>query len=114
MTTIRIKLPKISQVEFSILAEQDDIEVRGNALASGNDQEDKEVEDDIISKLNRGNVWAWASVNVKASYKGMEGNDYLGCCSYDSESDFINNSCYYEDMKKAAYNDLIAQIKALA
>lgn len=113
MRTIRIKLPSIDQVEFSIDAEADFTQVRGNALVSGNDAEDKKCEDNILRKLRNGNVWAWALVKVTASYKGLEAIDYLGCCSYKDEKDFIENSGYYEDMKQTTYNELIDQMKAL-
>lgn len=113
MTTIRIKLPKITQVEFILRAEQDDVPVRGNAMASGDDEADRKCEDEIIRQLDNGNVWAWASVSVEARYKGMTGIDYLGCCSYKDEADF-KKDMYYQDMKKQAYADLISQMKALA
>jgi hypothetical protein len=113
MTTIRIKLPTIEQVEFTLVAEQDDVEVRGNAVASGDDLMDKKIEDEIIERLDSGDVWAWACVTVTARWKGLEGVDHLGACSYRDERDFIQSSGYYEEMKKEAYADLIAHLHSL-
>lgn len=106
-----------SRVQYTIEARQDDVHVRGNAIASGNDDYDRRVEDEILARLDGGDVWAWAYVCVVATYPGIdgiEGRDYLGCCSYASELDFANNSGYYEDMKKAACADLEAKLAAVA
>jgi|SRR6185295_17241197 len=113
MTTIRIKLPKIEDVTFTLAAEMDDTPVRGNAMASGDDAADKGYEDEIIERLDNGDVWAWACVCVTAEWRGMEGAQYLGSCCYENEEDFIKNSGHYEDMKQEAYDNLIEQIKAL-
>ena len=98
-------------VTYRIEVEQDDVEVRGNALASGDDAEDKACEDEILERLNRGDVWAWASVCVVAECEGFEGRDYLGCCCYDDEEDFKQPGGYYDDMKKRARADLLTELK---
>ena len=112
MTTIRFKLPKINQVTFELECMPEDDQVRGNASAI-DDETDKENEDSIIEQLENGNEWAWCCVKVTASYKGQEGTDYLGHCSYSSQKDFIENSGYYEDMKNQAFADLIATLNNL-
>lgn len=113
MTTIRIKLPTIEQVTFSLEAEQEDLPVRGYCIASGDEKLDKKVEDEIIRRLDNGDVWAWATVTVTAQWKGLEGLAYLGGCSYASEDDFKKESLYFDSMKSEAYENLIEQIKAL-
>lgn len=110
---ITINLPTIEEVEFEVIAEYEQMRVRGNVIVSGDDAFDKEVEDGIIERLNNGDVWSWAMVTVRASYKGITANDYLGGCSYGSEEDFKKGG-YYEDMKQNAYNQLIEQLKDLA
>jgi hypothetical protein len=112
--TVCFKLPTIEEVEFTTEAEREEIPIRGNALVSGNEEEDKEVEEDIIERLDNGDIWAWCSVRVSAKFKGREGTDYLGCCSYKDKADFVKNSGYYEDMKRSAYDDLINSLKELA
>jgi hypothetical protein len=102
-----------AEVTFTVEAEQDDLRVRGNALASGDDAEDKACEDEILRRLDAGDVWAWACVTVKASWRGFVGADTLGACSYEHEGDF--RECdYFTDMCKNALEDLnrtIAEIE---
>lgn len=88
-----------SEVEYTIDAVMDDLQVRGNAIATGNDADDKACEDQIILRLNQGDIWAWASVKVTARWNGLEGIDYLGGCSYRDEKDFKQPGGYYSDMK---------------
>lgn len=100
------------QVMYAIEAEFDDIPIRGNALVSGDDELDKQVEDELIERVENGDVWAWASVKVTASIPGidLEGVDYLGGCSYQDEEDF-KRCGYYEGMKAEALADLEKQIE---
>jgi len=73
--------------------------------------EDQESIDKILSDLEW-NEWAWTCVKVTATFEGIEGTDYLGCCSYENEKDFI--SCgYYEDMKAQAMEELLKKIESL-
>ena len=52
------------EVSISLNAEPEPVPVRGNAMASGDDQLDQEVEDRILARLDAGDVWAWAAVTV--------------------------------------------------
>jgi len=48
-------------------------------------------------------AWGWCCVKVTGVLKGdIKFNDveHLGCCCYESKSDFVLNSGYYEDMCK--------------
>jgi len=109
-------------VTFRIEAEQDSEQVRGNALASGDKDEDRACEDEIIERLDNGDVWAWASVAVRASLDitdpedegaviEFEGTDYLGACSYADEADFAQQGGYFDDMKSQAVDDLRAAMR---
>lgn len=109
---VKFKLPTINEVEFEIEVLEEDIPVNGNVTAI-DDETDFKNEQVVISEIEKGNVWVWCTVKVTASYKQHEGSDYLGCCSYKDQSDFVNNSGYYEDMKKIAYNELIIELKSL-
>ncbi len=84
---------------IEVFAEQDDIPVRGNAMASGDDDFDREVEDEILADLDQGNVWSWGFVTVQCTCDdcGAVGGDTLGGCSYASEEDFKADA-YYADM----------------
>jgi len=98
-----------SKVKYHLEVSQDDQDVRGNVLASGCDECDKRAEDEVIDRLDNGDVWAWALVRVVATYEGIddiEGDAYLGCCVYYGPGDFKANSCYYEDLKLEACNEL--------
>ncbi len=111
MQTVKFKLPKKSQVEFSLSCEPEEIQIEGNAC-SIDEETDKAIEKYIIDQLNDGNEWAWCTVQVSARYKDMEGNAYLGCCSYRSEKDFMKDG-YYKDLKNEAFADLISQLQKL-
>jgi hypothetical protein len=100
-----ISIPE-DEVEYRVFASMEEIAVRGNVLASGDDAADKACEDEIIRRLEQGDVWAWASVNVRAIWRGFQGNDYLGGCSYKNEDDFTQPGGYYDDMKEEALADL--------
>lgn len=116
----KIVTPRVlteADVTFTLEVEQDDSEVRGNAIASGDADLDTRIEDELIRRLDNGDVWAWASVRVVATWESMDGNkyegdDYLGACSYEDESDFVSTSGYYEDMKAEALNQLNKQIES--
>lgn len=101
--------------EISIIVNFDDTPVRGNALVSGCDETDKACEDEIIARLDAGDVWAWACVEVKAEFRGVSASDYLGCCCYSDEEDFKAGG-YYEDMVGEAIsqlNDLISDLQGV-
>jgi len=86
-----------ADVKFTIEIEPEEIDI-----AMDIDDENKK----IVKRLELGDIWAWASVKITAHWHGLEGIEYLGCCSYEDEEDFKKNSGYYEDMKKQALEDL--------
>lgn len=100
-----MKTLKISDVQFEIICHPEHVQVKGNAVASGDDDFDKKVENKIIRQLENGNTWAWCTVEVKATYKSLEASDFLGCCSYKHEKDFMSGG-YYEQMKETAFDAL--------
>lgn len=111
MSTTTINIPE-DEVTYTLECSPEDIEVRGNAMASGDDEADKEAEDAIIADLEAGNEWAWCCAKVTAEWNGFEGEDYLGGCSYRDEADFKAEGGYYEDMKERALDDLYAQVRS--
>jgi hypothetical protein len=103
-----VKQPKIY---FEIECMPEDVPLRGNCSAI-DPETDAETERMIIEQLEAGNEWAWCTVKVTARIEGidLEGTDYLGCCSYKSESDFM--ACgYFADMKSVAKRDLLEKIR---
>ena len=107
-------IPKLNECQFEIDAEQDDTPVRGNAIDSGDADYDKTIEDAILARLNAGDIWAWAQVRVTCKWHGITGEDYLGCCNYDDEHDFREPGGYFDDMKFAAYQDMVSSLVASA
>ncbi len=109
-----MKLRKLTpaDVRFTITVEYEEIPVRG-AFASGDDEADRECEDAIIKRLDQGDVWAWCTVFVTATWREHEGRVNLGCCSYDDEADF--KACmYYADMCAQALDQLNAELENAA
>lgn len=107
---VMLKFKKEPKIE--VLAEYDDCSVRGNAVASGDDADDKKVEDEILRRLKDDDVWAWAAVTVRASIGELHGEDHLGCCSYESEEDFKKDG-YYLDMVDGAKAELLKKIEEI-
>jgi hypothetical protein len=105
----------LDDVTITLTAEQDDLPVRGNAQASGDDALDRATEDEILARLDRGDVWAWASVRVRATWTAPSGTEYhgdayLGGCSYRDEAGFREPYGYYDQMVGEAIADLNATI----
>jgi hypothetical protein len=101
-------LIKAYEREYDITLEAipETVRVRGNAMASGDDEFDRQIEDEIVSRLESGDIWAWftAKVTVRDSY-GREASDYLGCCCYEDARDFKRGG-YYLDMIKACVDEI--------
>jgi hypothetical protein len=107
---MRIRTVTREEVEIDLIVHPEDFPVKGNLIDSGDPEFDRELENQIIDRLDNGDVWAWCVVELRVTWEGFKGTDFLGGCSYDSERDFIENSMYYEDMIDVALEDLNAQI----
>lgn len=86
-----------NNAHISFDPQEEDVPVRGNALASGDDALDKECEDKIIERLNQGDLSAWFCAKVTAECFGFKESTYLGACSYDSFEQFQSDE-YYKQM----------------
>lgn len=108
-------------IEIELLCEREDIEIEGNAMASGDDAVDEEQNAWVRAQLASGNEWAWCCARVRVTYSvaipgkafpaRVEGNAYLGACSYLSEEDFRKDA--YADMEIEAFDDLNERLRAL-
>jgi hypothetical protein len=94
------------EATIRVLAEPDPVPVEGNACASGDDDFDREVEHNILCRLQQDQVWAWAAVTVIVAWGSFEGRAYLGCCSYADEKDFKQPGGYFDDMVAEALDEL--------
>ena len=99
------------EATIRVLAEPDDIPVEGNACASGDDGFDREVEHNILSRLQQNDVWAWAAVTVVVTWGSFEGRDHLGCCSYADAEDFKQPGGYFDDMVSEALAELNRSVR---
>lgn len=90
-----------AEVEFEALNED-------TAPDFDNEEDIKEIE----RQYNNGNEYAWFCAHVTVKYKGLEADDYLGCCSYKSERDFKENSGYYDDMVRGCIDEINRTITA--
>jgi hypothetical protein len=100
-------------ITFSIHAIVDSTPVLGNVVDSGDIDADREVEKEIYRRLDMDDVWAWADVEVRATYEGYTGSVYLGNISCKNEDDFVHNSGYYEQMQAEAIDDLIINLRGI-
>jgi hypothetical protein len=98
-------------VEYDIECYPEEAPVEGNCSAI-DAETDRAQEEWIREQLEGGNEWAWCRVRVVARRGDHEGDDHLGCCSYRSEQDFVNNSGYYEDMRREALSRLRETVEA--
>ncbi len=97
-----------NNASFSIEALPEDVPLKGQIMASGDDEADRAAELAIEKELEW-NPWAWALVKVTASYLNWHGVNYLGGCSYEDEEDFKKGG-YYFDMINMALNSLADEI----
>ena len=100
-----------SDVAFRVEILPEDTPVRGNAIASGDDELDRQVEDEILARLDACDLWAWCVVRVIASFGPLEADAVLGGCSYCDEAGFTEPGGYFDDMKKEALADLQRQVE---
>lgn len=100
-----IKLRKVADIKLDI--EPEDQNYR-------NQFDDPTCVKWIADQLARGNEWAWCTVKVTASYKGLEASDYLGGCSYENRAAFVQGGGYYDDMVTTALTELAQDLEKLA
>lgn len=96
----------MNKIKITVKAEREDISLDHAKIdcAPG-------FEEAVRDGIKKSRTWGWCTVVVTARFKddptAASGVDYLGCCSYTSKQDFIDNSGYYEDMVQRAVEDLV-------
>lgn len=102
------------EITYAVECLPEEERIEGNCSAV-DPETDQQTADWIRDQLNNGNEWAWCCIKVTASIDGIDvvGTDYLGCCSYKSESDFCRPGGYYDDMKEVAKRDMLEKLKEL-
>jgi len=119
MKALKIRKLQASEVSFEVSVEQDELEVRGNAIASDDPAFDKQCEDEILASLDRGFIEAWCYVKVTATWEGIVGTAGLGACSFEPGSganvDKQVQECIEEHgLRQEALDDLNAEIQRQA
>lgn len=106
----------IGEVSYRCEVEPEhDVTVRGNAMASGDNVFDRQVEDEIIARLDAGEVAAWCCVRVIASIEvnghTFEGFASIGACSYADEAEACREARRDYGLDDEAREDLIARLE---
>lgn len=70
------------EITFTVSTESEDTQVRGNCMATDDPVADKQAEDEIIDRLNRGDESAWCVVVLTAQWEEFKVSSYLGACSF--------------------------------
>ena len=96
----KIRPLKASEVTFEVIVEPEEDQVSGH-FATGDDDRDREIEQEIIDAFNRGDLEAWCCITVKATWEGITGADHLGCCSHLRSDDSPSLAKQVEDTVKA-------------
>ena len=67
----------------------------------------------VCEDFDSGNEAAWFSAKVTLRYKGIEADDYLGCCSYRSFKEFTTaRKDYYLDMINQCINQINKEVES--
>lgn len=85
--------------------------VRGNYMCTDDTEQDKADEDEVIERLNRGEIEAWCRVVVIAEWEGYKGYASIGGCVFGSASEAAQMAIDY-DLHDEALEDLNRQIEA--
>lgn len=110
MNKIEIRLPNIENLIWEITPNEE-YEHPQDCYASGNDDYDEDLIKGIIED-SKWNDWAWCCIKVTGNYKGITASDYLGCCSYHSKEDFMEDK-YFKDMQVEIHGQIIRTLENL-
>lgn len=96
----------VKDVTVTVRCEEEDSGPRSHLFTGEDEEVDEEACSEIEQRLNRGDLWAWCCAVIEVSFGPFKEVATLGCCSYDNEEDFRNNSGYFDDMMKEAIEQL--------
>lgn len=102
---------KLEDCQITVECLPEEAPIEGNVMASGDDAADKEAERKVREQLESGNEWAWCTVRVTLSWKGLSASESLACCSYSSENEF-REGFYFIFMCTDALNQLQNKVDA--
>ncbi len=102
------------KIVFLFFVEFDDPQHLDGWLATGDDEQDRKDTDEVIRRVEGGDVWAWAYVRCTATIDNGQGVTFtgssgLGGCCYSDAKDFL--ACEAENLMSEARSDLIERLK---
>ena len=111
--TIKTWVDKQTGLDCELLIEQDDSQVRGNALASGDDALDRTAENDILGRLDSGDISAWCGVVVNVTISAWTGTASIWACTLDDTytADIVASD---HGLLEEAFDDLLRVLNAAA
>jgi hypothetical protein len=85
-------------------------------MCSGDDDLDREVEDWILARLERGEIEAWCYVEVTARWNGFVGKSGIGACCLDPKEGRLAAEEAADDygLREQALEDLQEQVQLAA
>jgi len=113
----RFHSEQIGGVVYTLHAVPDDVPVL-HGHDSGDPEQNRRDKAEILARLDAGDVWAWADVEVRATVAvdghTVTGSDYLGGCCYADAADFMQEGGYYRGLRIGALKALVANLEQAA
>lgn len=101
------RLRELTRADVDIvISTEEEYDDPAGFFATEDEEADAAEVADIKRRVRMGDPWAWCTVVVTVSWKDQQGRTCLGACSYESEDDFRENSCYFDQMVDDAIQDL--------
>ena len=102
------------RITYRFTVEFDEVAHLDGWLATGDDEQDRKDTQEVIRRIDRGDVWAWAFVKCEASVDNSDdvtftGDASLGGCCYSDARDFLASE--KDNLMSEARHDLIEQLK---
>ena len=105
-TKLKLKFDE-SKIRISVTPEEEDMSIKRAAkdCAPG-------FEEAVRANVRKHRRWGWCTVRVTATLPDIDvqGNAYLGACSYTSKKDFMSGG-YFEQMVEEAKDELRKELK---
>lgn len=105
----------IDDVQFTIQHREEDIppEFALKDMKANDPERYRNTVTNIRQSLDYGNEWAWCYVTVTGTFGPLTAKQHLGGCSYDNQTDFIESSGYWNDMRREVVTELNEQARQL-
>ena len=98
-------------VDFNFWVEAEQLVLKGNVQASGNDDDDRQAEQWVSDQLDAGNVYAWCVGMVRAIWNDIQVVSSLGGVSCASRDEFYSEIA--PELEDQAYDELVERVRAM-